>query len=146
MPVAGFHFSLEKVHSYKLTLEKQLKLKLAEARRRKEEAEASLERYRSLRAGTSVIEGNVAVEELILKAAYLEALDGRIACQQEEVARANRLVTEEREKVQSAMQERKVMDRLRERQFQAYNYDLGREEQKQVDEVAGGRFYRRVIE
>ncbi|WP_338835763.1 flagellar export protein FliJ [Neomoorella thermoacetica] len=144
--MAGFHFSLEKVHSYKLSLEKQLKLQLAESRRRQAEAEASLERYRSLRAGAPAIEGAVAVEELIQKAAYLEALDGRIACQQEEVARASRVVTEGREKVQAAMQERKVLDRLRERQFQAYKYNLAREEQKQVDEAAGSRFYRRTFE
>lgn len=144
--MARFQFSLEKVRSYRASLEKQLKIQLAESRRRQDEAEANLARYREMRAGCPVIRGAVAVEDLLREATYIEALDGRIAGQQAEVARAKQVVAERRDQVQEAMQERKVLDRLRERQLQAYRYVVTREEQKQIDETAGNRYFRGMRE
>ncbi|MGI9859999.1 flagellar export protein FliJ [Moorella naiadis] len=144
--MARFQFSLEKVRAYRSSLEKQLKLQLAEARCRQEEAEACLNRYREMRAGCPVIRGAVAGADLLREATYIEALDGRIAGQQAEVARVSQVVNKRRDQVQEAMQERKVLDRLRERQLQAYRYVVTHEEQKQIDETAGNRYFRGMKE
>ncbi|MDN5344431.1 MAG: flagellar protein FliJ [Clostridia bacterium] len=138
----GFRFSLERVRSYKYSLEEQLKLQLAAVRRLQEEEEARLEDYRQARAGCPAIRGAVVAEDLLQEVALLEALDSRITCQQERVARARLVAREKRDQVQVAMRERKVLDRLRDRQLQAYRYEAGRQEQKQIDEAAGNRYCR----
>ncbi|GEA16650.1 flagellar export protein FliJ [Moorella sp. E308F] len=140
--MAGFRFSLERVRSYKASLEEQLKLQLAAARRRQEEEEKRLEHYRRLRACRQALQGELTAGDLLQEAALLEALDSRIAGQQEKVARARLAVREKCDQVQVAMRERKVLDRLRDRQLAIYRYDLAREEQKQIDEVAGSRCHR----
>ncbi|KYH32665.1 flagellar export protein FliJ [Neomoorella mulderi] len=141
--MGGFRFSLEKVHSYKASLEEQLKLQLAAARRHQEEEEIRLHHYRQLRASCPAIQGALAADDLLREATWLEALDSRIAGQQEKVARARLVVREKCDQVQVAMQERKVLDRLRDRQLAIYQYNLARQEQKEIDEAAGSRFYRR---
>nr|WP_277998885.1 flagellar export protein FliJ [Moorella sulfitireducens] len=120
-------------------MEEQLKLQLAVARRRQEEEEERLEHYRRLRDSCGVVQGELAAGDLLREAALLEALEGRIAGQRERVARAHMAVKEKCDQVQAVMRERKVLDRLRERQLVAYRYELAREEQKQVDEAAGSR-------
>ncbi|QGP92841.1 Flagellar FliJ protein [Neomoorella glycerini] len=141
--MAGFRFSLEKVRSYKASQEEQLKLQLAAARRHQEEEEKRLEHYRQLRAGCTAIQGALAVDDLLREVALLEALDSCITSQQEKVARARLVVREKCDQVQVAMQERKALDRLRDRQLAIYQYNLAREEQKQIDEAAGSRCHRR---
>ncbi|CEP68900.1 Flagellar export FliJ [Moorella glycerini] len=141
--MAGFRFSLEKVRSYKASLEEQLKLQLAAARRHQEEEENRLEHYRQLRVSCPAIQGALAAGDLLREVALLEALDNRITSQQEKVARARLVVREKCDQVQVAMQERKVLDRLRDRQLAIYQYNLAREEQKQIDEAAGSRCHRR---
>ena len=137
--MTAFHFSLEKVRSYKSSLEQQLKLQLAAARHSQQEEETCLESYRQVRAGCPAILGAVVAGDLLQEAAFLEALDNSIATQQGRVARARLAVREKCNQVQLTMQERKVLDRLHDRQLSSYRYELGREEQKQIDELAGSR-------
>ncbi|MBC7325113.1 MAG: flagellar export protein FliJ [Moorella sp. (in: Bacteria)] len=140
--MSGFRFSLEKVRTYKASLEEQLKAQLAAARRCQEEEETRLEHYRQVRAGCPAIQGAVGVEELLQEAALAEALDSCISSQREKVARARLAVREKCVQVQGAMQERKILDRLYDRQMAVYRYNMAREEQKQLDDAAGNRFYR----
>lgn len=139
----GFHFKLESVRSYKTFVEKQLKLQLGEAYCRQEEEEKCLQHYRSIRNDTPVIQGAVDVAQLLQGVAYIETLDKRIASQQEKVARAVKEVREKRNQVQLAMQERKVLDRLRQRQLVFYQYNQASKEQKMLDEAARNSYNRR---
>lgn len=124
-------------------MEKQLKLQLGEAYCRQEEAQKSLQTYRKIRANSPSVQGSVDVAELLHGAAYIEVLDKRIAGQQEQVVKAMQEVNEKRGQVQSAMKERKLLDRLRERRLVIYKYNQAGKEQKQLDEAAGNIFYRK---
>ncbi|NLW07558.1 MAG: flagellar export protein FliJ [Clostridia bacterium] len=139
----GFRFKLERVRSYKASREKQLKQQLGEAYRRQEEAKKHLQYYRELRANSLLAEGAVEAEQLLQGAACLEALDRRIARQQEQLRLATQEVHKQRRKVQSAMQERKLLDRLRQNHLSAYRYQQYSAEQKQLDEVAANIYLRR---
>lgn len=138
--MAGFRFSLEKVRSYKASLEEQLKIQLAAARRRQEEEEGRLAYYRQLRTCREAPRGELRADDLLQEAALLEALDGRILHQEEKVARIRLAVEEKRTSIQAVMRERKVLDRLRARQLAAYLYEEAREEQKEIDDAAAVRF------
>ncbi len=142
----GFHFKLEKVRSYKKFVEKKFKLQLGEAYDRQRKVEKSLQAYRSARDNSPAVEGAVKVNELLQEAAYTEALDKQIAHQQEQLQQVAQEVDKKKDRVQAAMKERKVFDRLREHRLSAYRYKRAIQEQNQLDEVAGNSFHRNRIQ
>lgn len=119
-----------------------MKLELAEACSNKEKQEKNLEFYREMRARGIMPDGAVDAAELQQGAAYLEALDVRIANHQEKVNEALRTVKERTEQVRLVMRERKVLDYLRERELTVFKYNQSSEEQKEIDEVANNRHNR----
>ncbi|MDK2820372.1 MAG: flagellar protein FliJ [Clostridia bacterium] len=140
--VAGFNFTLEKVHSYRNKLEDQLKLELAKLRHYQEKEQSALKLYQQQRDSYLDVNGNLTLNEMLQKEVYLQALDARIANQKEKVAKVSKQVLQKKEQVQSAMKERKILDRLRERQLNAFKYKEDKKEQKEIDDLAINRYYK----
>lgn len=140
--MAGFNFTLEKVHSYRNKLEDQLKLELAKLRHYQEKEQSALKLYQQQRDSYLDVNGNLTLNEMLQKEVYLQALDARIANQKEKVAKVSKQVLQKKEQVQSAMKERKILDRLRERQLNAFKYKEDKKEQKEIDDLAINRYYK----
>ena len=67
-------------------------------------------------------------------------IKGKIEWQVEAVKTAGKQVETRKEEVLAARKDRKTLDRLRSRKYQAFLVDSRREEMKHLDEVALGRF------
>ncbi|HHT01258.1 MAG TPA: flagellar export protein FliJ [Firmicutes bacterium] len=139
----GFQFSLEKVRSYKGQIEKQRKAELSAARHRQAQEQAHLTHYRQARADGPVALGALTAADLLQDAAFCEALDERIAKWRGRVQQAEKVVRQRQGETQSAMQERKALDRLRDKKLADYRYQQARRQQHETDEVAGLRHQRK---
>ncbi|MEZ4649013.1 MAG: flagellar FliJ family protein [Candidatus Eisenbacteria bacterium] len=62
-----------------------------------------------------------------------------------EVVRAKESTAEQRGRLEEAERRRQVVDRIRERQRLDYVREMLREEQKELDEIAGQSDYRNVV-
>lgn len=74
---------------------------------------------------------------------YLDRLKQGISDQANLVAHLNVESEEKREEVVSDMKARKMVERLREHQYEAYKTESDRHEQKQIDEFAVTRYHRK---
>ncbi|MDN5346748.1 MAG: flagellar protein FliJ [Clostridia bacterium] len=141
----AFRFSLEKVRSYRQAVEDKLKQELAAAlrqRAREEALLAEIAREQSARQSQKHT-GRLNISEAVQASLYLDYLAARRQLQEERVNALVEQVEKQKERVREAMRERKVMDRLRQRRLEAYRYLQGREEQKEVDEVAVSGYIRK---
>ena len=146
-----FKFNLEPLLRYRLHLEDERRRGLAQAR------QAVMEQNRHLmnllseeNAGKNSLretqQDGIDVRNLRLHQQYLLGLERRIregyGGLQKRLGgevRARAALAEARKRV-------RVLERLRERRKDRYDYELGRAEQKELDEVGLGMFHRREVE
>ena len=142
-----FKFPLDPALRYRRHLEGEKKRALAKARRAvleqnrlllellREEGQGK-EEFRKLKVGQT------GVQRLRLQEQYLNALSRRIRREFEGLQR--RLLAEEqaRRELVEARKQVRVLERLRERREADYRYELGREEQKELDETGLNTFRR----
>jgi len=74
---------------------------------------------------------------------YLNVLEEQIDAQTQRLSTAENMVKEKRAELVSAMQERQVLDKLKERQQERYVYEFNVKQQKLLDEVATTSFVRK---
>jgi flagellar FliJ protein len=82
------------------------------------------------------------VEKILEYNAYLALLNEKIASQKEYVNSLQEDADKIRENVLKIMQERKMLDKLKEHKYQNYLDENKREEQQLLDEVAGNKYER----
>lgn len=136
-----FSFSLQTVLELKRRREEALLEELGRCQRAVAEAEAALaslrgERRRVQRELARLLTGQVVVTRVREARDYLVGLDGETARQVERVRRRREEVDDCRRRVVVAAQERKVLERLRDRQWDAYLEAFSRQEQAFLDEIA----------
>jgi flagellar FliJ protein len=143
-------FRLEPVLSFRRDREEALQLELAALMA---EQQAELSRLELLcRASTQAMDDLFglqvrpradvpAIEQGLL---YLEALNGAIASQREVVDGVSVRVEAKRQEVVAAMQDRKAIEKLKERHEQAYAAWARRVEESALDDMATIRYHRRV--
>ncbi|GAW92920.1 flagellar export protein FliJ [Calderihabitans maritimus] len=142
-----FRFRLEGVRNYRQALEENLKLQLAAAYREREQEEIRLEAYRKEREKffrQIPLSGNLDLGTLQHHFIYLETLEQQIEEQMQEVERAERRVQDAGRRVRDAVQQRKILDRLRERQKEEYDYELARQEQGDLDEAGLTSYWKKA--
>ena len=141
-----FHFSLENVLSYRLQIEEAKKREFAMAHQATFAQLLALQDFYVLESKGKVelraIESkprDLRLEDILAQRRYLGSIAQKIVharglvqkrAQEEEVAR--------RAYVQ-ARKDRRLLERLRERRRGDYDYEVGREERKEMDEVASRR-------
>ena len=139
--MAKFNYRMQSILDLKVKLEDQERTAywLAAMRLREEEEKlqalalrrAGYERVgREMRAG-----GTIDVKELEANRKAVEAMKVLIRAQMLEVRRAEKDVEAARRRLQEAMQERKIHEKLREHAFEAFVEELEKEESKAVDEL-----------
>lgn len=82
-------------------------------------------------------QGIMTIEELRRGHLYAQQLKKEICWQQDEVERRRIMVEQQQAELQHAVQERKIMERLREKHYAIFCKENEQQEQKLMDELAG---------
>ncbi len=140
-----FQFRLESLRRLRAAREEERKRTFAAAvkfyRKELERLEELKDRERKAREELAerLASGSVREEILGLRD-FLEGMAVSIKSQEDRVEEARVRMEEERRLLVEATRERKVVDKLHERALMRYRYEVSREEQGFLDEVAGVRF------
>jgi flagellar FliJ protein len=146
----SFKFKLEALRRYRSFQEDVLQKELAQVQRNRDleigrlqslmdkrtQAENDLKRWQ---------ESSTNGPRMALFDAYIQRVTGSIAEQRMRVKQADAVCNEKMQALLEAMQNRKTIDRLKEKDLQAYMENLSRNEQKFLNEIAINQFTRNSI-
>lgn len=137
--MAKFIFKFQSVLNLRKQKEDSIKNELANATRKLEAEKRKLSELETMLEDT-VREFNektkkTTVHELIEFNEYLSLLNSRIKTQKENVNNAAQYVDKVREELVKAVKERKILEKLRERQFEEFLLEQKKLEQKTNDEI-----------
>ncbi len=146
-----FHFHLQQILNFRRQHEETKEFELAQTRRvlRQEEERLAFFRNRRDQCQQELLgrqKAGVSPGEISIYHAYAEHMKEKIQLQIEALETARKQVEEKKEEVLAARKDRKILDRLREKKHQVFLADSRRQERKQLDEVAVGRFQERTRE
>lgn len=137
----NYKFSLESVLQIRINKEKEVleefvmvQNRLYEEYRKKEDLKKKLNL--SLEASFS----NRNVQELMMNNLYKTDLESKIKFQEEIIDRRKIEVEEVRERLQIAQKDKKIMEKLKEKDLENHTLELNKKNQKEMDEFAVLRF------
>ncbi len=138
--MAKFIYRMQNILNLKLKLEEQQKMEFAAARKRLDEEEDKLTLLFHRKAGYEeegrrLREDNLKVQDILDNGNALMQMDEYIAVQKIEIRKAEEALEKERQKLQEAVQERKIQEKLRENAFEAFMKEENARESKEVDEL-----------
>ena len=136
-----FKFRLEKILRYKNQVEEGKKQILSERNNElkieKNRLNGLIDRNNSYRSRySSLFRGKLNILVLMLSRRHLDRLHREIAEQKDIVNESEKKVDEAKLRLQAAMRDRKKYEKLKERRRLEYEYEAGRAEQKELDEIA----------
>ena len=146
-----FTFRLQTVLEHKQRLEELAQLEHARAQAAQTVEECSLGQLHDAEArGFAELErqrfdGRLDIEALQLGMTYLDALKVQITRQAQIVARVRKATEAKRDALVAAMQERKALERLREKQLKDFMLAQSRRELAEQDEMVVMRHSRRTV-
>lgn len=146
-----FSFSLEPVLRYRTQAEQQRRRELAEAQQAVLEQQDELQNLVLSEQGQMsemrLIHGGPLDVPLLLRfQQYLHHLARRIEESVQQLKKRMETREERRLVLVAASKQRRVLERLRERRWQEYQLELGREEQRMLDEIGAGAYVRALNE
>ena len=135
-----FTFRLESILSIKVKLEEQARMEFAAAKVRLNEEEEKLTALKERKAAyedelKKLYIGNIDVRMINSTAQAIEVMESQIKIQGFAVKRAEKQVELATNKLNTVMQERKSMEKLKENKFAEYMREYNEEESKQTDEL-----------
>jgi len=133
-----FHFRLEKVLEFRRQLEDQARLGLAQAKARHDEQSRRLDELRA-RLAAHVAQGfgeRVTQAEMWLWTCYRDALERDIAAAEAELQRLALILQKCRQEAVLRSREKKLLEKLKDRQSQKHHVAENLAEQKEFDEMA----------
>ncbi len=133
-----FHFRLEKVLEYRRQLEDQARLALAQAQARYDEQERLLADI-GTRLAAHLEQGfgqNVTQAEIWLWTCYREALERDLATAKAELQRLASILQNCRQEAVLRSREKKLLEKLKDRQAKKHHVAENLAEQKEFDEMA----------
>lgn len=138
--MARFRFSLENILNIKKKLEEQAKNEFGQANarlfREQEKLEAViLRRWEASQKLKMVLCETLSVTDIRRREEAVEILKFYVLQQQLEVKRCEKEVEIAREKLNEAMKERKIFEKLKEKAFDEFMMEENRKEQRTVDEL-----------
>ena len=138
--MAKFIYRMQNILNLKLKLEEQQKMEFAAARKRLDEEEDKLHHLFRRKAdyeeeGRRLREDDLNVQDIMDNRNALLQMDDYIAFQRIQVSKAEAKLEEERQKLQEAVQERKIQEKLRENAFEVFIKEENARESKEVDEL-----------
>lgn len=138
-----FKFRMQKVLEYREQLEEEAKVRLAECEARHRTATKKLEGIRSeLACASDYVCGNMLMKngERWLHEQYIKGLKSDLAAQELQVRLLAQAVGEARKLVSDRAIERKLLDKLKERQKKHYVHEENLRERRFNDEIATLRY------
>ncbi len=146
----SFKFRLEALRRYRNFQEDTLQKELAEAQRNRD---LEIDRLQSLLDKRSRTEDSLKREQqkstsgshMTLYDSYLKRLAAEIADQDKRIRQADAICDQKMQELLKAMQDRKTIDKLKEKDLQAYMDTLNQNEQKFLNEIAINQFTRTHI-
>lgn len=143
--MAKFIFKLESILSIKMKLEDQAKAEygLEVMKLREEEHKLSLLEKRKNGFEQQLFEAlNDTLVVLIIKRLEdsVENLKYNIKIQISVIKRQEERVAQAREKLDNAMKERKIYEKLKEKAFEEFKAEVNAQEQKEIDQLVSFRF------
>lgn len=137
--MAVFRYRMQNILEIKEKQEEQQRTVFAEAQRRLADEEEKLEELLSRREeyreeGRKKRQSALHVFDIIENDHAVETMDTMIASQRSQVARAEKQVELERQRLTEAMQERKIHERLREKAYERFLQEERAREAKENDE------------
>lgn len=138
-----FKFRMQKVLEYREQLEEEAKIRLAECEAKHRAASERLERIQGdLAAAHEHVLGNMLMEngERWLHEQYIKGLKSDLTAQELQVRLLDQAVIEARKVVSDRAIERKLLDKLKERQKKHYVHEENLRERRFNDEIATLRY------
>jgi flagellar FliJ protein len=142
-----FNFSLESVLGYRKSLEDGVKKDLSVLGKILLDTEGILaslqdEHERSIKEFELMQKGSVSPKELEMYLNFQKDLKKKIASQAEQLIKVKKDWENKRDELVDASKEKKVLEVLKEKKAEAYRYDFVKSDQKEMDEIASGRFHK----
>ena len=143
-----FQFRFETVLAQRRHVEESFQKELAEARQQLSAAQAVLReaketRRQCMREMRRKQRDRFRADDILLYYPYLERLTQEIELHMKSVAAAERKVAQRRQALLEAMKKRKILDKLKEKQFQMHLKAEAGREQRFTDESAAQQHARR---
>ena len=143
-----FRFRLETVLTQRRHVEETFQKELADARQELSAAQAVLRETKDTRRQCTremrrKQRDRFRADDMLLYYPYLERLKQEIELHVKRVAAAERKVVQKRQALLEAMKKRKILDKLKEKQFQTHLKAEAGREQRFTDESAARRHSRR---
>ncbi len=146
--MARFRYRMQSILNIQYQLENQAKMELGRAQVRLMEEEERLDGLAQrkedyLEEGRRLRGDAVNVDELRDNRNALLVMDELIAAQREQVAQAEEIVEQARQRLQEVMQERKMHERLKEKAYEQFVREENAAEGRAVDELTSYTYGRR---
>jgi flagellar FliJ protein len=149
--MAKFRFKLQAVLNIKEQTEDNLKNELGKALRKLEkekeilkgienERDKYIERF-NVQSGKGIV-----VEKLKEYTIYISHLRNRMERQKDNINLAHKNVDNYREQLVKVVQERKILEKLKEKKYQEFLKEQLMEEQKLADEMVSYKYFNRLVE
>lgn len=139
-----FRFPLQKLLDIRADKEEQSKLRLMEAQRQKKTAETKLNELQGSYDRYKVFDRSMSTAERKMKNNYLVALDMGIKTAKDELENKTVVVDNCRKDLMVKQVERKTVEIVKDKRFEAFKKEQNRKEQVQNDEFALYSFMRNI--
>jgi flagellar FliJ protein len=144
MPPRALKFRFAALLRYRKRILDRLSLELADLQRRRLEREAEMFDLERRHAACTTdlaerIAGKVDPEQVIMYHNYLNLLSGKIQLVREQITRLSGEARDKTKVVTAASKDKKIVERIRERDMVAFNKVLADTERKILDEVGANR-------
>ena len=136
-----FKFRLERILGFKDQIEQQKRLALAGRNEHLKQEKIRLfdlnvTKDKYLAKYHSLFKGKIDINGLRSALSFINKVEGDMALQAKNVVRAEKMVKDAKAEVRDSMRERKIYEKLKERKRKEYELEMGKEEQKEIDEIA----------
>lgn len=143
--MAKFFYSMQNILDIKLKLEETAKQEYSEARMRLSEEEEKLALLEERRASyyreyQEALQGNLDFLKIEECKYSIDVMGDMIIKQNDIIKQRSKELELVRQKLNQVMQERKMHEKLKEKQFDTFKQELNAQENKETDEVAGYQF------
>lgn len=133
----GYNFKLEKVLNYKENIESVKKGEYGEVSSKLKNAENKLSKYQNNKANLidekNSINTNTNIGNLKIYGEYIKSINKDIKKQEELVFNINKELKKTQEELMEAMQEKKTLEKLKEKDYDEFVKEANKDEEKIVD-------------
>lgn len=142
----SYNFRLERVLDYRRGLEREAQQELAERERNlfEEKKRMKLLQMEHVKTQTALKgkgEKILNLEGLRMLNSYLSYLDQSMEEQEKIILECEEVVSEVQEKVKDSMQQRKTLEKLKEKDYRVFQAEVNAEESKVIDEAGLRMFF-----